>query len=453
MAAIDPDAARFFREQKEALAAGVTAKGGAEAKRPPLPLYDGPPPETIEAADALIGEIGRTYSTLSDETAAAIIHLRGEADRPAGEEDHAAGIPDGEDLAEVSTAAAAPPDPEELEHDQAAEYQAEASAPAPKARPVPEPTGEGLPVPLWGDLTMKVYPEVKGACPVEFVKADRGRIYIDNPKSPPWLSTRIQDRLVAGLAAALGDEARPRDFMRRKVGEAFAAIAERLETDDGTKKALTPAAVRRVIEETERVTIYPAADGGIYEIVISGKVLVLTSAQMARKTPDGDAGFNHHWLILFPTDEIDATRNEWKAIKAHWYEIAEVREAETVTEAEAVIDRLVDDLEQVHLVTIAEHMTGPDAAWHDEKKGVVWVHPQRIAAFLEKLKLPGWNNGKLSTELQRAGYTFGKTRLQRIGAEAKKDGKQVRCWPFKPDLITFRPPPGESLEVSDLVRL
>jgi len=310
--------------------AGVTIKRGAEARRPPtLPRYTGPAPATIEEGDALIKEIGRTYSGLSEEATAAIMHLRpAEADRLT---DGPTGIPE----AEASTAAAAPPDPEELEHDQAGEDQAEASPPAPKARPVPEPTGEGLPMSLWGDLTMRVYPETRGACPIEFVKADRGRIYIDSPKSPPWLSTRLQDRLVAGLAAALGDEARPREFMRRKVAEAFAAIAERLETDDGTKKALTPAAVRRVIEETERVTIYPAADGGIYEIVISGKVLVLTSAQMARKTPDGDGGFNHHWLILFPTDEIDATKNEWKAIKAHWYEIAEVREAETATEAEA----------------------------------------------------------------------------------------------------------------------
>lgn len=429
--------------------AGVTIKRGAEARRPPaLPRYTGPPPATIEEGDALIKEIGRTYSGLSEETTAAIMHLRpAEADRLT---DGPTGIPE----AETSTAAAAPPDPDpdELEHDQAREDQAEASPPAPKARPVPEPTGEGLPMSLWGDLTMRVYPETRGACPIEFVKADRGRIYIDSPKSPPWLSTRLQDRLVAGLAAALGDEARPREFMRRKVAEAFAAIAERLETDDGTKKALTPAAVRRVIEETERVTIYPAADGGIYEIVISGKVLVLTSAQMARKTPDGDGGFNHHWLILFPTDEIDATKNEWKAIKAHWYEIAEVREAETATEAEAVIDRLVEDLERVTLVTSAENMTGPEFAWHDEKKGVIWVHGRRLARFLDDLKRPGWSGGKLSATLQAAGYTLGNAKHQRIGLEAKKGGKQIRCWPFKPGMIEFRPPAGESLEVSDFVR-
>lgn len=409
-------------DQREAAAAlkasGVTVRTGTDAKAPA---------RSLEAAAA---EFDRMREAIA--------------------EAEASGIPDGEHSAEASTAAAAggDPDPDELEHDQA-----KTSPPARKARPVPEPTGEGLPVPLWGDLTMKVYPEVKGACPVEFVKADRGRIYIDTPKSPPWLSTRIQDRLVAGLTAALGDEARPREFMRRKVGEAFAVIAEQLETDEGTKKALTPAAVRRVIEETERVTIYPAADGGIYEIVISGKVLILTSAQMARKTPDGDAGFNHAWLILFPTDEIDVTKNEWKAIKAHWYEIAEVREAEETTEAEAVIDRLVEDLERVTLVRTAAEMLGHEYAWHDERKGVVWVHGRRLARFLEDLKRPGWSGGKLSATLQAAGYTLGNAKHQRIGLEAGKGakGKQIRCWPFKPGAAEFRPPAEESTEVRDFV--
>ena len=419
------DAAAALEEFKRA---GGTVRTGADAKRPA---------RTVETAAA---EFDRMREAIAEAEASGI-----------RDGEHSAGAPVPDDGTKRDTTEAAP-GPDELEHDQAGEDQAEAPAPTPKARPVPEPTGEGLPVPLWGDLTMKVYPEVKGACPVEFVTAARGRIYIDNPKSPPWLSTRIQDRLVVGLTAALGeDQALNPKFMRRRIGEAFAEISKQLETDEGTRKALTPAAVRRVIEETERVTIYPAADGGIYEIVISGKVLILTSAQMARKTPDGDAGFNHHWLILFPTDEIDATKNEWKAIKAHWYEIAEVREAEETTEAETVIDRLVEDLERVTLVRTAAEMLGHEYAWHDEKKGVIWVHGRRLARFLEDLKRPGWNNGKLSTELQRAGYTFGNTKPQRIGLEAKKGGKQIKCWGFKPGLIEFRPPAEESTEVRDFV--
>ena len=363
-------------------------------------------------------------------------------------EDQAPGIPDGEDLAEVSTAAAAPADPEELEHDQA-----EPPPPAPKARPIPEPTGEGLPVPLWGDLTMRVYPDPGGACPIEFVKADRGRIYIDSPKSPPWLSTRIQDRLVAGLTAALGDEARPREFMRRKVGEAFAEIADRLENDPDARKALTPPAVRKVIELTERVIVYPS-QATTYEILIGGRDLSITAQQMARTDP---AFINAAWLNLFPTDPLNATRREWLMIQAAWTDPAavEVREVEEATEAETVIDRLAEYLAPVQLVTSAEHMTGPEFAWHDESKGVVWVHGRKIARFLdEELKRPGWNDGKLSATLQQAGYTFGKTGKPRIGLDAGKGkaGKQVRCWPFKPGLIGFLPVTPEPLEVSDVIR-
>ena len=72
---------------------------------------------------------------------------------------------------------------------------------------------------------------------------------------------------------------------------------------------------RTVVDRTERVTAYPALDGGTYEIILSGKQLTLSSAQMARKTPDGDGAFNHLWLNLFPTEAIDATKNDWKEIR------------------------------------------------------------------------------------------------------------------------------------------
>lgn len=100
-------------------ASGVRVKRGTTARtgRPPnLPRYTGPLPRTVEEGDALIKELGRTYSGLPDEATAAIMHLRGDADRFTGEEGpavfegQAPGIPDGEDLehdqAEASTAAA-----------------------------------------------------------------------------------------------------------------------------------------------------------------------------------------------------------------------------------------------------------------------------------------------------------------------------------------------------------
>jgi len=103
-----------------------------------------------------------------------------------------------------------------------------------------------------------------------------------------------------------------------------------------------------------------------------------------------------------------------------------------------VIDRLVEDLEEVELVTDAASMT---------------IHGRRIARFLEDLKRPGWTDGRLSTALMQAGYTWARTGKPRIGAEAAKgkDGKQTRCWPFKPGLIAFRPPVRRALDVRDLL--
>lgn len=328
----------------------------------------------------------------------------------------------------------------------------EASMPlAPKANPVTEPVGEGFPVPLWGDVAMRVWPEVQGTYPIEFLRGG-ARIFIKAPKSPPWLSPKLQEQLTAGLTSALGDEARHPDFMRRKVIEAFATLAAKLETDEGTRQALTPPTVRKVIERTERVIVYPS-QATTYELTIDGRNLTITAQQMARIDP---AVINAAWLNLFPTDPLNATRREWLQIQQAWTDPAtvEVRKVEEVTEAETVIDRLVEDLERVCLVPDASSMTGPEFAWHDDRNGVVWVHTRRIARFLEELKRPGWNDGKLSAALQTADYTLENTRPIRIGPEAGKgkDGKQTRCWPFKPGLIEFRQPTVDQLEVSDLVQ-
>ena len=81
-----------------------------------LPVYDGPPPATLEEGIALMDEIGSKWSDLSEETDAAILALQAEriaAAEPgpvdqalAPLEDEPAGIPDGES----STAAAEPAD-------------------------------------------------------------------------------------------------------------------------------------------------------------------------------------------------------------------------------------------------------------------------------------------------------------------------------------------------------
>lgn len=68
-----------------------------------LPVYDGPPPATLEEGIALMDEIGSKWSDLSEETDAAILALQAER-IAAADEDQAPGISD----AERSTAADEP---------------------------------------------------------------------------------------------------------------------------------------------------------------------------------------------------------------------------------------------------------------------------------------------------------------------------------------------------------
>jgi hypothetical protein len=307
---------------------------------------------------------------------------------------------------------------------------ADTQAAAPKARPVPEPTGEGHQVSLWGDIALKVYPEERGTYPVEFLKGE-ARICIEAPRSPPWLSSKLQERLTAGLTSALGDEARQSDFMRRKVSEAFVEIARGLETDDGTRRALTPAPVRRIMEQTEAVIVYPG-EATYYEVTIAGRALTITAAQMARTDP----GFiNAAVLNAFPLDPLDATRNDWKAIKTYWLspDVAEVREVEEATEIEDLIDRLREDLETVALVGAPEQVTGDNTAWRDPA-GEVWIPARRIARFLnETANKPGWSS-RLSKEVRRAGGMRTATRTRMLGSPPRK----TRCWVFAPDFAAFR---------------
>ena len=412
------------------------------AKRPALPRYDGPPPETAEEGDALIKEIGRKYSALSAEATAAIVRLRGEADRPADEEpppapeDQAAGIPE----AEASTEPPADRGPEGLEEDQAPEAPA---PPARKARPVPKPTGAGLEFPLWGDVIMKVYPETRGAYPVEILRGET-RICIEAPKSPPWLSTKLQDTLITGIMGALGEEGRSREFVKKKVADAFAAIVERRETDDETRRALTPAPVRRLMEETESVIVYPG-EATFYEVTIAGRTLTITAAQMARVEP----GFiNAAVLNAFPLDPLDASKSDWKAIKDYWLspDVAEVRDREETSEAEIVIERFRLHCEGVTLVASAEALTADTLAWNDEADKLVWIIGTRIARFIEE-----------NQETARARRPCQDSPGRGDHAPADQDdpagpsSKQVRGWGLREDFCAKFKVPGGGVRVRDVM--
>lgn len=337
---------------------------------------------------------------------------------------------------------AADRDREGLEEDQAPEAPA---PPARKARPVPKPTGAGLEFPLWGNVILKVYPETRGAYPVEIMRGET-RICIEAPKSPPWLSTKLQDALITGLTGAVEDEGRSREFMKKKVADAFTAIAERLETDDETRRALTPAPVRRLMEETESVIVYPG-ESTFYEVTIAGRTLTITAAQMARVEP----GFiNAAVLNAFPLDPLDASKSDWKAIKDYWLspDVAEVRDREETSEAEIVIERFRLHCEGVTLVASAEALTADTLAWNDEADKLVWIIGTRIARFIEEeLKKPPEYSAALSKILRAAGIMPRPTKTIRAGPSSK----QVRCWGLREDFCAKFKVPGGGVRVRDVM--
>lgn len=423
MTATDEDRREAAAALEALKASGVTVKRGAEAKRPPLPRYDGPPPETIEAADALITEVGRKYSAISDETKAAIIHLRGEADRPAGEEDQAAGIPE----AETSTGPAADRDPEGLEEDRAPE------APPP---PVPEPTGEGVTVPIVADITVRIWPEAGENFPAEFMRGGR-RIFLTTARTPPWNSLLVQKRWANQLIEALGDAAPMGPAaLKKKVTGAFADFAERLENDPDVKKALTPAAVRRVLARTKAITVYPSTET-TYVIRLGTRDLTVPIKDMARTDP---SFINTAWLNLFPTEPLNATRREWLQIQAAWTDPAavEVRETEEASEDEIIIERLRAYLETLTLVISPDALTADTLAWHEEGSGLVWVMSTGIARFIEDdlKRPPSWS--PVLSRILRANNGP----MPRVSKTIRAGGfkNPIRCWPFRRDFVQSKTP-------------
>jgi hypothetical protein len=398
------------REAAEALeafkASGGTVRTGADAKAPA---------RSLEAAAA---EFDRMREAI---------------------EDQAPGIPDGEDLAEVSTAAAAPPDPEELEHDQA-----EAPPPAPKARPIPEPTGEGVTVPIVADITMRLWPEAGENFPAEFRRGDR-RIFLATARTPPWNSLLVQRRWANQLIEALGDAAPMAPAgLKKKVAGAFVDFAERLENDPDVKKALTPAAVRRVLARTKAITVYPSTET-TYVIRLGDRDLTVPIKDMARTDP---AFINTAWLNLFPTEPLNANRREWLQIQAAWTDpaVVEVRETEEASEDEIIIERLRAHLEGVTLVTSAAALTADTMAWHEEAAGLVWVMSTRIARFIEDdlKRPPAWS--PVLSRILRAN----KGPMPRPSKTIRAGGfdNPIRCWPFRRDFAKFKAP-APVLDVRD----
>jgi hypothetical protein len=397
---IDPNRSNANREGE-----GVTA--AAE-----LPVYPGPAPATLGEAAALMDGIGTRYRALSPETEAAILALQAEA-------------LEAEPDAEATTAATA--DREDLED------QAEPD-PDDQAPPVPEPTGEGVTVPIVADIAMRIWPEAGENFPAEFMQGGR-RLFLTTARTPPWNSLLVQKRWANQLIEALGDAAPMAPAaLKKKVTGAFVDFAERLENDPDIKKALTPAAVRRVLARTKAIAVYPSTET-TYVIRLGTRDLRVPIKDMARTDP---AFINTAWLNLFPTEPLNATRREWLQIQAAWTDpaVVEIRETEEASEDEIIIERLRAYLEKLTLVTSADAFTADTLAWHDERAGWVWVMGTAIARFIEDdlKRLSSWSSA-LSVRLRENNGPMPRTSMTiRVGGFKTP----IRCWPFRRDFATFK---------------
>lgn len=282
------------------------------------------------------------------------------------------------------------------------------------------------PFPVHGDISVSIWPEDRGRFPVEFARGDR-RVLTTTTATAPWLSDRLQAQLAGQLGTALGDEAPAPEILARKVRETFVDIAATLETDDDARRALTPAAVRRVIAATEGVTVYPSTEPGgtVFEVTVHGRTFPVSSAQMGGTS----CGWLNTWWVSAFFEPLGASRADWQRIQVYWTDpaVRTVHEVETVTENEEIIERLRQDLEGLLLVSDPRDLVDDDRGWFEEAAGRVWIRSTRIATFVEKLKRPSLTARTLSRICRDAGALTGPSESRRNIGNAT--GTR-RVWPF-----------------------
>lgn len=325
----------------------------------------------------------------------------------------------------------------------------ETVAPTPAKRTGTAPSWKGGEFIIWKGITARVSPPTGEVYQVEFLRDGR-RLCIETTKSPMWESPNLQDKAAAAIDAAIdaaspGDEDRPtHETIRKKIREAFAAFAEQVKTDIKVQEALLSEPVRRFREAVRSVVIYPS-QATTYEIEITGGNLTIPAKVMARADP----GFiNEAWINLFPTKPLYATRKDWLDIQEYLMsdDRAVIREAETITEAEMMIDRLRLELESVSLVESPD-LVNDTTAWRDPGTGEIWVPARRITRFLdETAKKPEWSS-MLSKEVRAAGWMKSATRTKMLGSPPRK----TRCWVFVADFTTSRDTRNPPAIVSEYV--
>ena len=294
--------------------------------------------------------------------------------------------------------------------------------------------------PIIGDIRMRILPEQNGVFVVEFVSSTQ-TLYTQTVKTAPWLSQKIQRDFATQLHQHIPIEQRPDlQALKSRLIECFDTIRKQLECNPEVRRTLTSPAVRKVIECTLSVDVYP---GQITEYVVSvqnGKTTETLQFTPSDVTDNGRA-LNVKWTNAFPVDPIYIIVKEWREVVEYWTEIAKIHEKETDNEMDYIIERLEEHLSTIIVSIDNSALVSMKYGWWDESQGgktTVWIPGTVIASFLKDVVgKDGAFSGILAKELKRRNILVSVSKPLRITDRATGKSIVRKCWAFTPDFGMF----------------
>lgn len=294
--------------------------------------------------------------------------------------------------------------------------------------------------PILADISMRIVPTQNGVFIVEFRDSTQ-TLVSHSVKTPPWLSVKIQRELVGQLHQHIPPEHRPDlQVLKSRLIECFDTIRKKLESDPDVRRNLTSPNVRKVIECTVSVDIYP---GQITEFIVT--VLNGDSEETLQFTPseitETGKALNVKWLNAFPKDPIYTTLQEWREIVGYWTETATIYDKETANELDYIIERLQEHLSTIIISTDDTALVSMKYGWWDESSSdmvTVWIPGAMIATFLKDIVgKDGAFSGILAKELKRRNFLTTVSTPLRI--TDRTTGKSIvrKCWAFTPEFGQF----------------
>ena len=265
---------------------------------------------------------------------------------------------------------------------------------------------------------------------------DGFRTVFSSVESPDFFESQqkrgtIKNRLPEYLSECFNSDAVCKEFER---------LCSRLaanDIDDDTKEMMRPPVVRQLLNETDRVEVFGGDPTTITVTLSRGEVtrcIDFTSGEWVMPNP---AVLKTKYYDQF-YERLDLGKDEWNELTEAWEEEQIVTGEESMTEREAIIERVVSGLSaRVKPVDTREVLeNGTYSAWFDAENSacdkdvptnndVLWVKSQAITDQLDEAgKSPNYIS-ELSKSLHESQMTFSTSK--------KKRG--VRVYPFAPDAL------------------